>query len=461
MRNPSQILRLPLILPDDAEFVRGDWGLISAARFRAHSASLASQLSARGEIVNLCEDRYHFLVAFAAALQCGKTTLLPPASSPAAIAELMAGYPDCETADDAFVASAASATPVDPVPPPADLVAAIGHTSGSTGKPVAHAKTWAGFCATTALNARSIREAIGDESAGPAPWMVATVPPQHMYGLETSVLLPLIAGFGLHSGRPLLPADVAAALRDTPGPRVLVSTPVHLRALVESGADFPDVAVVVSATAPLRPDVARHVEERLGATLVEMFGSTETCVIATRRTATQKHWRPYPGIQLEPTGSATIVRAPWLPRAELLQDILSLREDGSFTVIGRHSDVVEVAGKRASLADLTRRIASLPGVRDAHVFRPLAENPAGVPRCAALVVAPGLSAREILRSLRHEMDAAFLPRPLVVVAELPRNEVGKLPMARVQEMLAGASRRGSQPRTDRAITAASRPRRGK
>jgi acyl-coenzyme A synthetase/AMP-(fatty) acid ligase len=293
--------------------------------------------------------------------------------------------------------------------------------------------------ATTKLNAATIRAAISGDSRAQQPWIVATVPPQHMYGLETSVLLPLLAGFGIHGGRPLLPADIATALEDVPAPRLLVSTPVHLRSIVDSGVSFPDIAVVVSATAPLQGELAQRVEKSLGAVLVEMFGSTETCVIATRRTAHEARWRAYPGISLEPAEDGTIVRAPWLARDQLLQDVIEIRADQSFGIIGRHGDLVEVAGKRASLSDLSRRLMSLPGVQDAIVFQPPREG-SGVRRCAALVVAPGLSAREVLRSFRPEVDAAFLPRPLVVVPELPRNQMGKLSMQGMIALLRGTSR---------------------
>jgi acyl-coenzyme A synthetase/AMP-(fatty) acid ligase len=82
---------------------------------------------------------------------------------------------------------------------------------------------------------------------------------------------------------------------------------------------------------------------------------------------------------------------------------------------------------------------SLPGVEDAIMFQPATEN-GGVRRCAALVVAPGLSAREVLRRYRLEVDAAFLPRPLVIVPALSRNEVGKVPMDLLLTLL--ASKRG-------------------
>ena len=428
---------LPLILSPDDSFAFSGGAVISVSAFQASAASLAVRLAPEGAVANLCDNRYRFLVAFAAAVLRSRTTLLPPSRAPSAVTELVAAYPGCGALDDAAVDGGSSSEAAGPADPSMEFVAAIGHTSGSTGRPAAHAKTWGGLCATTALNAATVRAAIGLAAAAQQPWIVATVPPQHMYGLEMSVLLPLLAGFGIHGGKPLLPADVAAALEEVPSPRVLVSTPVHLRSLIESGVEFPDIAVVVSATAPLHQPLALRVEQRLRTVLIELFGSTETCVIATRRPAQDECWRAYPGIRLEPVENGTVVHAPWLASDQLLHDIIEIGTDHSFVVVGRQGDLIEVAGKRASLADLTRRLAGLPGVQDALVFQPAAEG-GGVHRCAALVVAPGLSAREVLRRFRQQVDAAFLPRPLVVVQALPRNDVGKLPLEQLLALLRNA-----------------------
>jgi acyl-coenzyme A synthetase/AMP-(fatty) acid ligase len=86
-----------------------------------------------------------------------------------------------------------------------------------------------------------------------------------------------------------------------------------------------------------------------------------------------------------------------------------------------------VAGKRASLADLTRRVLAIEGVQDAVVFQPGAESVATIRRVAALVVAPGLTAAQVHDLLAASVDPAFLPRPLLLVDALPRNELGKLP----------------------------------
>jgi len=97
-----------------------------------------------------------------------------------------------------------------------------------------------------------------------------------------------------------------------------------------------------------------------------------------------------------------------------------------------------VAGKRASLADLTRRLLAIPGVKDAIVFQPDAAAAGVVRRVAALIVAPGLTVEAVTEQLTHKVDAAFIPRPLVRVDALPRNEVGKLPRDRLLAALHAA-----------------------
>jgi acyl-coenzyme A synthetase/AMP-(fatty) acid ligase len=123
----------------------------------------------------------------------------------------------------------------------------------------------------------------------------------------------------------------------------------------------------------------------------------------------------------------------------LLQDILEVRGGGEFIVRGRNTDLIEVAGKRASLSDLTRRLQSIEGVKDAVVFQPEPETVGTIRRVAALVVAPGLSAKQILERLAPSVDSAFIPRPLLVVDALPRNELGKLPLGTLMRVMKGQS----------------------
>ncbi|EIL99853.1 AMP-binding protein [Rhodanobacter denitrificans] len=439
--------RLPLLdAADPARIVAWHHGEpVNAACFLAQVQAVAAGLPAAPAGVNLCEDRYAFLVAFCAIALRGQANLLPSSRAPQAVDEVMAAHPGCyalgEQALDPAPRGYRQLPPLDAVPPleldaawpsiPAGQVVAIGYTSGSTGAPGANLKTWGSFHASNAGNLALLRAAVG-----PRVEIVATVPPQHMYGMEMSVLLPLLGDVGVHAGRPFFPADVAAALAEVPAPRVLVTTPVHLRALVESGIALPPVAAMVSATAPLPVELARRAEQRFGAPLLEVFGSTETCVFASRRPAVDEDWSLYDGASLHPQPDGTLVQAPQLDAPVALADIVSLSDGGRrFRLCGRHADLLEIAGKRASLGDLTRRLLTIPGVRDGAVFQLDDGDALGVHRIAALAVAPGLDAHAILDALRRAIDPLFLPRPLKLVEALPRNETGKLPRAALLTLL--------------------------
>ena len=427
------LTRLPLFAPAQAArpIAWREGREIQLGEFACDLAAVAATLPARSAMINLCEDRYRFLVAHAAALSVGHAAVLPPTRAEQVIREIEAANPLSYRWEDAVVDAAMSApqaaASID-LEIPTEQIATIGFTSGSTGQPQSFSKDWRSVNGSSACNARAIRAALG-VAADAAVWILATVPPQHTYGMEFSVLLPLIAGMAVHAARPLFPADIARALAELPTPRVLVSTPVHLRALVESPQQFPQVALIVSATAPLDRELAQAVEAKFRAPLLEIFGSTETCAFAHRRTAQDELWKLHDGVRLESTAEGTLVAAPWNRQPILLQDHVELHGPHEFHVQGRNADLIEVAGKRASLADLTRRVLAIDGVQDAVVFQPGTESVATIRRVAALVVAPGLTAAQIHDLLAASVDPAFLPRPLVLVDALPRNELGKLPRA--------------------------------
>ena len=412
----------------------GPRGETSLAAFLGEARALAANLGADECVVNLCEDRHRFLTAFCAAALRGQATLLPSSRAPDVIADVRRRHPANRVIDDAAVGAVIAAAPpaMDAIPAvAADALAAIGYTSGSTGVPQANPKAWGAFATSTAQNLAALRDLWPESEQAQ---LVATVPPQHMYGMELSVLLPLLGGAAVHEARPFFPADVARALADARAARVLVTTPVHLRALVASGVPLPPLAGIVSATAPLPLDVAREAEARFGCEVRELFGSTETCVIARRRTARDDAWTPLPGVRVLATEDGTEVHAAHLPAPVRLADRVEVDDDGRFVLRGRQADLLEIAGKRASLGDLTRRLLEVPGVEDACVFQHDAA-PGEVARVAALVVAPALDEAEILDALRAGVDPAFLPRPLRKVAALPRNETGKLPRADLLALL--------------------------
>jgi len=132
-------------------------------------------------------------------------------------------------------------------------------------------------------------------------------------------------------------------------------------------------------------------------------------------------------VHLAPQPDGTAVHAPHLDHPVLLADLVEVLADGRFELRGRSADLLEIAGKRASLGDLTRKLLAVPGVEDGVMLQLDGADASGVRRIAALVVAPGLDEAAVLAGLRGQFDPVFLPRRLRCIAALPRNDTGKLP----------------------------------
>ena len=404
---------------------------VSAARFCAAAAALAAALPRKRHVLNLCEDRLSFALGFTAALIAGQVSLLPSSRAAGAVREIFASHPDtCCLADHNELPAGLPAMIVPPWPAepggslalpgsPGDQVAVVIFTSGSTGRPQPHVKTWRSLVAAAQGLARRLGIAPGERSA-----MLGTVPPQHMYGLETTIMLPLQNGLAIHSARPLLPADIAAALGELPPARWLATTPIHLRAALGENARFPELAGILSATMPLPADLAREVERRWSAPVLEIYGCTEAGTVALRRPAREERWRACEGIGLVQKGGDTWVSGGHLDGDLKLPDCIEVVSEQEFVLLGRPGDLVKIAGKRTSLEALNCELQRIPGVRDGVFFVP--ESGAGDRRLSARVVAPRLKPEAILRALRERIDAAFLPRPLIIVDALPRNATGKL-----------------------------------
>jgi acyl-coenzyme A synthetase/AMP-(fatty) acid ligase len=413
---------------------------VAASDLLAHVRAVARAMPDARFVLNACAHRYEFAVAFLAAVLRGQVTLLPASTTPNVIAALKCQAPDAywvgddETSIDlprfAFPPAPARADAGFDVPHIAsDQVVARIFTSGSTGAPQAHVKTWGGLQADMA--AECARLGVGGGHA-----ILGTVPPQHMFGFESTILLPLASGAALTDERLYLPADIDLAIQRTPAPRILFTTPFHLKAWL-AGPGAARVERIVCATAPLSTELAREAEARTGAELYEIYGCTEAGQVATRRTALAEDWTLLDGLRLRESAGQAVVFGGHVEQPTPLQDVIELRPDGRhFVLHGRFADVVNIAGKRNSLRYLDHQLLAIPGVKDGVFFMPDEEESDGVTRLTAFVVAPTLTARDVLEGLRERLDPAFVPRPLYRVEQLPRLLTGKIPREALRALAA-------------------------
>ena len=463
---------LPLVFadPDQVLLYRqqgDDTHAITARQFMADAQALAVDLAAElgthHPIVNLCQDRYRFMVGFAATILAGKTNLLPSTYTGETLRQIFIDAPDAlclhdhedwpfpyahlswahrryrePSADVLGESDQIASGPFEPGQIKPEHVAAQVFTSGSTGLPMPHNKTWGKLV-------RNVESAMQQLALSGPMSLVGTVPPQHMFGFESLVLLCLIGRCPLWSGKPFYPADIVAALDAMPEPRMLVTTPFHLQALLDAEITLPKIDRLLLATAPLSPELAERAERLTGAPLFEIYGSTETGQIATRRPTQSDAWKLFPGITLtkahpDEDDELFIAEGGHIEVPVMLSDRVHLEADGQFHLLGRVADQINMAGKRSSLNYLTAQLKAIDGVTDGVFFLPKAKKDQTgkdqvITRLCALVIAPGLGAADILSALRDRLDPVFLPRPLILVDDLPHNATGKLPQIALQAIL--------------------------
>lgn len=425
----------PLIRPETLDrpltWRRGQ--AITRGAFVSDVQRLVKRLPEHGAAVNYCTDRYYFTVALAAAALRGHVSHLPHDRTNHSLAHLSSAHPGLycllDTDDRPGMVPCIRVDGI-PLAPAADnripsllrdqLVAEV-YTGGSTGEPQPNAKTWG------ALAEGAWRIAAGlDLAEHPDATILATVPPQHMFGLELSIMVPLCQAMPFWPKKPFYPADIERAVAEIPGPVVLVTTPVHLKALAGTKPALPSLVKIVSATAHLAKSLAEQIEALYGAPVLEIYGCSEAGSLASRHTVSDAPWRALEDISLHTGDDGCEVHLPYLPDPVTLQDVVELLSSTEFFLRGRTSEMINLAGKRASLSGLNAILNEIHGVEDGTFFVPPGGSEDAVVRLGAVVVAPGMDEATIRRELRDRVDPVFIPRPIFLVDALPRSEAGKL-----------------------------------
>jgi len=430
---------------DDSPFAILNDEVISRLDFFKEAVILSNKLPDYHYAINLCKNNYLFALSTLAVILKGQSNILPPNTAPETIDELMLSYSGSYIIEDSdmgcgyfsYKVERASAYYIDmavlnDAKEIDDLhIAAIVFTSGSTGKAKPNPKSWGQLSLSSKLTAAQF-----GFLKPPLKAFVATVPPQHMYGLETSILLPIF-GFGIVTSEPTFyPDDLRESVEKIDFDVVLISTPVHLTACHKAKLNWNGVTQIISATAPLGMEMAHKLEASFSCSVDEIFGSTETGAIASRRTSKETIWRLFEQLEIQQNDQIGMVKGTPFDGWVSLSDKISIVDKHHFELLGRHSDMVKIAGKRASLADLTLKLNAIKGVEDGVMLFPDVSS-GKVERLRAFVVAPNLTVSDINKQMLAKTDQVFLPRPLTKVDAIPRNATGKLTQDGLKALLDG------------------------
>lgn len=410
---------------------------LSRTAFSAHSNT---DLNTKGSSLLLFQQRGYFLIGLLAAAMRQEKAILPPNLAESNLEKLKNDMPNLwvlgddlpkgvhnqpqissQQIDEIIQRVKKSRQPFDPQRF-TETFAAIQdseiwlYTSGSTGLPKKIVKTWQNMICSAAL-------AIERFQLMRPCYIVATVPNQHMFGLETTLFWPFFSKASLWYERPIFAEDILGALSEnSTQPALLVSTPLHLKKLLGFELNWPThLNRLLSATAPLSRTLAHQLESEFKATLFEVYGSTETASIASRQTTRTDLWQAYQEVSFESLPNKRYaVKTPGLKESQLLNDQIECLDNTYFKLGKRDSDLIKVAGKRASLTELNNHLHSIEGIMEGvFIQEPSTER-------LALFVVSTLAPADILHKLRKLIDPAFLPRPITYLKVLPRNEVGKI-----------------------------------
>jgi acyl-coenzyme A synthetase/AMP-(fatty) acid ligase len=151
----------------------------------------------------------------------------------------------------------------------------------------------------------------------------------------------------------------------------------------------------------------------------------------------------FDGVRFTLEGDTTWASGGHVEQPVPMNDVIESVGETRFLLHGRMADLVNIAGRRNSLANLNLQLNAIPGVIDGAFFMPDEAAPDEATRLAAFVVAPGLTPAQLTAALRERVDMVFLPRPLVFVDALPRNATGKLPHEALRQLALAHLRQNS------------------
>ena len=287
------------------------------------------------------------------------------------------------------------------------------------------------------------------------------IPVSHSYGFSNLITPLLVRGVPLVLSRDRMPRAVLDDLART-GATVFPGMPVFYQAFCEMPdvPPLPGLRLCISAGAPLPLKVAQLFRERFGQSIHSFYGSSECGGICYDRTAALEEpgfvGSPMRDVQLERLdvdSPATRIRVRtaaagdgYFPEPDqdrlgfgyFTPDDLLTETPTGFRIVGRVSDLINVAGKKVNPAEVETTLLSFPGVREAIAFG--RQSTLRNEEVSACVVADAeVREADLLEFCRGRMSGWQVPRRIFFLAQLPVSERGKISRRALAKRFASCS----------------------
>lgn len=309
-------------------------------------------------------------------------------------------------------------------------------TSGSTGEPKEIEKTTNLLVSEIELIAQRWFEPLQGSI------VAATVSHQHMYGLTFRIMLPLLMGIPFYTHLINYHEQLFAIVKQ---PVILITSPAYLKRL---DSKLPQLSFrkIFSAGGPLTFSEAQNIKLLLGSLPQEIYGTTETGVIACRsQHMPEQLWQPFPSIEISQQADETIyVVSPLLidPAGIQINDVIRLHSNG-FQLVSRKDRIIKIEEKRISLDEVERYLLNLSEVNECAVI--VLQQDTRIILGAVIVLSEqGLYkfqqqgkfqfTRQLRQELRNKLESVAIPRRWRIVTSLPQNSQGKRSQIELQEL---------------------------
>jgi acyl-coenzyme A synthetase/AMP-(fatty) acid ligase len=301
-------------------------------------------------------------------------------------------------------------------------------TSGTQGKPVGAFKTKENL-------ESEILELVKIITPYHPKKVISAVPFIHIYGILTSVLLPLRLELDLFFKEHFLPHDLLSCI--TPH-SIVVVTPLYIKSLLRL-AECRDLSksVFISSTAPLDSQIAKEFIAKFNTNLIQLFGSTETGGIAYKR-KDEELWTPINGVETaldensllqinSPHVSPLLYENGFKNTNGMIKSFDYVEFSGEkFKIIGRNSQIFKVAGKRYSTLHVEEILETIKGIEKAFVTIVYTKGALkDESLCIYLQLRHGVSFKEVRKVLKEFIGNIKIPIEFKVVEKIPTTLLGK------------------------------------
>jgi len=295
---------------------------------------------------------------------------------------------------------------------------------------------------------------------GPDDVNFGVIPLSHSYGFSNIVTPLLVRGVRMALSRDRMPRAVLEGLART-GATVFPGMPVFYQAFceMEDAPPLPKLRLCISAGAPLPLEVAQKFRNKFGHAIHSFYGSSECGGICYDREARLEE-AGFVGAPMErttielldPNASSSRIRIRtaaagdgYFPEADdeklghgfFSPDDLLVRSKDGFKIVGRVSDVINVAGKKVNPAEVEAELLRFAGVRAAVVFgRESIRRNEEVAACVA--AENGVNEAELLEFCRQRLSGWQVPKRIFFLDEIPANERGKVNRRELARRFSGA-----------------------